>query len=340
MADFDSLISSPQFMMGLGLLANRGNFNGGLLGAQFANQQQQLAQQKAQQEARNTFLQGLPPEQQAYAQAYPNQFGQAYGNQMFAAPKDRKVIQGADGFNYYLDTGERVLPGVTKAPSLPTGMRQDQDGSWAYDPAYLQGQQALKKAGATNITNVLGGQKLTPGQEALDKEFAKQIVGFEAGGEYADTEKMIGQLEEAHAALGDEGKNLTGPMIGHTPDSILSVINPDAVSTREAVEEVVQRNLKAVLGAQFTEKEGERLIARAFNPKLDEAENKKRVGRLINQMKKAYAAKKSAAEYFKKTGTMRGWQGTMPNLEDFYQAIEKGGPDTPSVDDLLKKYGG
>lgn len=30
--------------------------------------------------------------------------------------KDRKIVQGADGFKYYADTGERVLPGVAKSP--------------------------------------------------------------------------------------------------------------------------------------------------------------------------------------------------------------------------------
>jgi len=166
MTDFQDLLSSPQFMMGLGLLANRGNFSGGLLGAQFANQQQLMAQKKAQQEARNQFLQGLAPEQQAYAQAFPNQFGQAYGNQMFAAPKDRKVIQGADGFNYYQDTGERVLPGVTKAPSLPTGMRMGANGpEWI--PGYLEGK--ARTAPRTNV-NVNSG--------ATVPEYNKLPAGF------------------------------------------------------------------------------------------------------------------------------------------------------------------
>ena len=30
--------------------------------------------------------------------------------------KDRKIVKAADGFNYYEDTGERVLPGVQAKP--------------------------------------------------------------------------------------------------------------------------------------------------------------------------------------------------------------------------------
>lgn len=33
--------------------------------------------------------------------------------------KDRKIVKGADGYNYYADTGERVLPGVVKAEKDP-----------------------------------------------------------------------------------------------------------------------------------------------------------------------------------------------------------------------------
>lgn len=35
-------------------------------------------------------------------------------DQLTAGADERRIIEGADGFNYYADTGERVLPGVTK----------------------------------------------------------------------------------------------------------------------------------------------------------------------------------------------------------------------------------
>jgi hypothetical protein len=202
MTDFQDLLSSPQFMMGLGLLANRGNFSGGLLGAQFANQQQLMAQKKAQQEARNQFLQGLAPEQQAYAQAFPNQFGQAYGNQMFAAPKDRKVIQGADGFNYYQDTGERVLPGV-KRNQPPTSAMQNYQ--------YLLGQgvspQVAQERAFGKMTINTGNQQLPTEAEILRedtlsrageaRDFIKGVmdVGYDARGKMAEYDRALTLLE-------------------------------------------------------------------------------------------------------------------------------------------------
>lgn len=216
--------------------------------------------------------------------------------------------------------------------------------SQGYKGTYTQWLMDQKKAGSTRITNNLG-DTLTPGQEAMDKAYAKNVVGFEAGGEYADTEKMMAQLDEVYQALGDPDKNLTGPIIGNTPNAILNIANPEAVDAKEAVEEVVQRNLKAILGAQFTEKEGERLISRAYNPALDEATNRRRVGRLIAQMKTAYAAKKSAADYLKNNGTLRGWGGKLPSYQDFYDALDSDQsagsgemPDDEYINQLLEKY--
>lgn len=157
---------------------------------------------------------------------------------------------------------------------------------------------------------------LTVGQEAFDREFAKQNVSFMSGG-FADAQKNLGQLKEIKNRLigvKDEAgntiqksENLTGPVIGRTPDFVKNIIKPDAIDTREQVEEVIQRNLREVLGAQFTEKEGERLIKRAFNENLDEKTNAARLGRLITQMEGALNAKIEAAGYFEQNGTLKGF---------------------------------
>ena len=79
--------------------------------------------------------------------------------------------------------------------------------------------------------------------------------------------------------------------------------------------------MREVLGAQFTEKEGERLIKRAYNPTLSEEENVKRVKRLVEQIRLAAAAKESAAKYVEKKGTLKGWTGKMPSMVDFHKAV-------------------
>lgn len=209
---------------------------------------------------------------------------------------------------------------------LPAGMRMGANGP-EYIPAYLEGQAALKRAGKTQVNVDYNKGGLSPGQEEIDKNFAKEVyVPFKTKGGFADARKQLGQLRTAMEALKDPSKKLTGPVVGLSPDMALAMFNPEAVDVRERVEEVVQRNLREVLGAQFTEKEGERLIARAYNPKLSQEVNADRLSQLIDQIDSAAKAKADAVQYFDEKGTLRGFEGKTYTMSDFYGAIE-GGPD-------------
>ena len=236
---------------------------------------------------------------------------------------DRPVIKGADGFNYYKDTGERVLPGV-EATARPTSGQQDyqfyaeQERAAGREPqSFNDWRLSGKRAGAASVTTNVDAGGPTKGWEAVDKAFATDVfVPWSLQGGSSDSEKLINQLAEASGALGS-GAELTGPATGNIPDIVQAWVNPDAIAVRERVEEVVQRNLKDILGAQFTENEGARLIARAYNPKLEESENKRRVDALIRQMTSAADAKTAAVEYFSENGTMRGFEGKLMTARDF-----------------------
>jgi hypothetical protein len=183
------------------------------------------------------------------------------------------------------------------------------------------------KASGTPQTNInLGGNKLTPGQESIDKKFADDYVSWKSGGGQ-DMTSQIAQLKPVIQAL-ESGKSITGIQVAVQPDLLLAITNPKALQSREQVEEVVQRNLRAVLGAQFTEKEGERLISRAYNPKLAPEENAKRVRKLFLQMSTAAEQKQAMVDYFDQNGTLRGFSGKMPSVQDFYKAMEG---ETPTL---------
>lgn len=174
----------------------------------------------------------------------------------------------------------------------------------------------------TTLTNQklereLSAPVLSEGQKAIDQTFAKEhYVPYTAGGGFADIRKQLDQLSNTTRML-KSGKNLTGPVLGRMPDLITAFTNPDAITARENVEEPVQRSLRAILGAQFTEKEGERLIARAYNPALPEIQNRQRVARLRIQIANAAKAKESAVRYFEKNGTLKGWKGRLWSFGDF-----------------------
>lgn len=180
---------------------------------------------------------------------------------------------------------------------------------------------AMPVSAATVNVNTGNGRTYTKGEETADKEFGKEYQAWLTGG-FADSQKSIEQLKEVSQQLGKDGANLTGPGLGSLPDSVKKFTNPQSIATRESVEEIVQRNLRLVLGAQFTEKEGERLIKRAYNPNLSEAENKKRVDRLIKQIEGAAKAKQAAVEYFQQYGTLQGFDQKVPSVADLENAIE------------------
>jgi hypothetical protein len=185
------------------------------------------------------------------------------------------------------------------------------------------------------VQNILGGETLTAGQKKVDESFAPDYVSWRTGGGQ-DMVAQIAQLKPVITAL-EEGKPITGLSVAVQPDLLLAITNPSALQSREQVEEVVQRNLRAVLGAQFTEKEGERLIARAYNPKLPPAENAKRLRRLFLQMATAAEQKQAMVDYFDEQGTLRGFKGKMPSLADFESAMEGGPRDAESLADQARK---
>ena len=180
----------------------------------------------------------------------------------------------------------------------------------------IKDQPTTRKEQATATAEGEEEVKGTIAQQKIDEEFAQEYAIGVAGGGYADASKQIDQLESAIAELGTSD-DLTGPARGAMPDSIRAFTNPQAVDIKERIEEVVQRNLRLILGAQFTEREGERLISRAYNDRLQEDVNVARLNRLVGAMRKALAAKMSAAQHYEDNGTLRGWKGVLPKKSDF-----------------------
>lgn len=190
---------------------------------------------------------------------------------------------------------------------------------------------AAKRATATKAEDAASTPKLTKGQEAADREFGKEYAQYKAAGGFADVDKQLVQLKKVSDELGKPGNDFTGPAAGLIPGKARAFTNPRAVAAQNMVEEVAQRNLRLVLGAQFTQVEGERLIARAYNPQLSPLENKRRVDALINQIRTAAQAKEDAAAYFEANGTLSGWKGKIPTLGDFEAAIDAAGKQKESA---------
>jgi len=158
-------------------------------------------------------------------------------------------------------------------------------------------------------------KSLTPLETELDKKAADDLVQFTIGGGFSDVQKGLSQLTIAKQTLQQqpEGK-ITGKLVGAQDDTgILKYTNPTAQDTKEQVQEIAQRNLRLILGPQFTAKEGEQLINRVYNPALPQSVNAQRLELLEEQMLSAAKTKQEAVDYYNTNGTLKGFKGKLYN---------------------------
>lgn len=186
------------------------------------------------------------------------------------------------------------------------------------------------------VTNIEGIKippktpKIGEAQKAIDREFGKMYSKFVLGGEASAVGKNIIQLQDATDILEthlNEGKDLTGDFRSVLPDSLQSFANPEGVKVKEMVQEVVQSNLRAVLGGQFAEREAQQLLARSFNERLLPEENIRRIKNLQKSIELAFEQKTKAIEYFRQNGTMAGYNGTtsitLENIKKTFQTLNQ-----------------
>jgi hypothetical protein len=206
----------------------------------------------------------------------------------------------------------------------------------------------------TGAGNQIDWDNMSPAAKEIDKQFG--MVYNEFQGAQFDKEKQIKDLTEAQQLLlsRPEGE-ITGKLAGaalSTNSAHLTGFSEAKVAS-DRVLGVVQRSLRETLGAQFTEVEGKMLMARAYDPYLSQAENAKRVGRLLESIKKAHESRQAMMTYYDENKTLYGYEGpswaaikneVATSLDDFEgdSAAENGtkkyqtNPNTGQLD--LSKY--
>ena len=159
-------------------------------------------------------------------------------------------------------------------------------------------------------SNQIDWDNMSPAAKEIDKQFG--MVYNEFQGAQFDKEKQIKDLTEAQQLLlsRPEGE-ITGKLAGaalSTNSAHLTGFSEAKVAS-DRVLGVVQRSLRETLGAQFTEVEGKMLMARAYDPYLSQAENAKRVGRLLESIKKAHESRKAMIDFYEENKTLYGYKG-------------------------------
>tara|TARA_B110000858_G_scaffold151304_2_gene172273 strand:+ start:381 stop:1613 length:1233 start_codon:yes stop_codon:yes gene_type:complete len=229
-------------------------------------------------------------------------------------------------FNAY---AKEKIKGRSAIKQMSGGQLNAMPGGGAYDPAAMynvtedsSGTKISKIGGGGTTVNNNAASGMAPGLKKLDEAYAVEHLEWTRGGG-SDMAANVAQINTVLQRL-EDGEELTGPLTGMINNlGLLGIVNPDAENAKEMVQEVVQRNLKTILGAQFAQKEGEQLISRAYNPTLSPELNARRLRKLYQQMEIARQQREAMAAYFNKNYTLRGYEGPQPNISNFYTALSE-----------------
>lgn len=148
----------------------------------------------------------------------------------------------------------------------------------------------------------------SPLQGAVDKQTADDISEFNNGGR----EKALAQIAKLDGViktLRDPGTiAASGPIVSLLPERLVDTFSSDkTLGVKKDIRQVVQLSLKAILGSQFTEKEGERMFDAAFGKAMSEPANADRVAVMKGELERLLAAKTAQVDYFRKHGTLSGF---------------------------------
>jgi hypothetical protein len=206
---------------------------------------------------------------------------------------------------------------------------------YASPDALLRSQQdAANRRALLTAKQAEKGLVLTPAQKAADMAFGKDYNDFVAGGGVSTIQKNIQQLDQAILLMENAkkaGKNLSGRAIGLADSSgTLSYLFPEAAQVKDLVGGVAQSNLRQILGGQFAAKEGEQLLARAYNTAQPINDNISRLKALREQISTAANAKIQAVGFYENEGTLAGFK---PGVYGVSAATITG--VTPSAEDPL-----
>ena len=107
------------FVNFLNLLSDAGLRLQGQDPATFKAAQEKLLRDAEDENRRRELIASLPPPQRDLVLL----FGDQALDYIYPKTQERKIIKGADGFNYFADTGERVLPDVKGKPTTDSSTR-------------------------------------------------------------------------------------------------------------------------------------------------------------------------------------------------------------------------
>lgn len=228
------------------------------------------------------------------------------------------------GDTYYAPDG--TLYSQVFNPTTGQMAFQDMSGNVTTDPEIIR---TLRKDDTKRgVTGSNLTANLSKGEEKRDEEFGKNYE--QTASDYNRNQIQFAQLENATSILEANPGASGNIIVENLPEFLKPYTNQDGTIAKERVYEVVQGTLRQVLGAQFTEKEGELIMQRAFNPNLPVEENIKRIRALAAMLKTNADMNKSKLDYFDTNGTLKGFKGGYLSADDISNNVFGTGVTTNS----------
>ena len=168
-------------------------------------------------------------------------------------------------------------------------------------------------------------KKLSEAQKVVDRKFGADYDLWSSGGS-ARAATEIGRLENVLKDI-KKGKISLGRENALIPE-ILTSNNRKAA--RSIVESSVVESLRPILGAQFTEKEGDRIIKTTWNEDDSNENNAERLETLIKNLKTDYNNKLKKAQYYEEFGSLEGYKSSPSSVAKQFNISEIDG-DSPST---------
>lgn len=315
---------------------------------QIQAQRQAQEQGKRQQEAASNYLKsiGASEEQQALVRDNPDLASQVL-TQSFNTGKQTALIENANFLSdlrqsYEIETDptkkRQTLQKIRDVENLGNALKYDPTTKFQMVQSEIAAKQGLSS----------GERPMSAGELKTDDSFAPFYTEYISKGRGATNIANLERLRSAEDILKIADKEgvaisgVTAGMIRGNP-SLEAFLNEQGFIARETVESVIQQSLRATLGAQFGEKEGEQFIRRGYNPSLPPEENLERLIDLRANIEQLVDSEREAVEYWENNNkTLRGYKGKQYNMDSFARDLAtdyKQEAVSLSDEDLMDAYG-
>lgn len=172
----------------------------------------------------------------------------------------------------------------------------------------LEGQELY--VGLTLGTNVIDNA----GFEKADEKIQESLAEYFTTGK-AKSEEGIATLENVIRTIAENPELGFRSVASFIPEGALgeeftNLFKPDLGDVRDRIRGIAYQTLRETLGAQFTQREGERLVNTYFNPQLSDAQNIQRLNDFLVRLKEVKRAQEEVYDYYRGNSTIKGFEPT------------------------------